>query len=259
MAFVPVARRTVHQRPLVVEPDIGTVHTQVEQIVQVFAAKNPRVKAQTAIRFAMQRQAATAYMVGARKARAGHGLADPIIERATLLPKMVVPTVLALRIVSAFIVEVEARFSKDRNALLGELAQAVHGLFQKCLVFDSFIVVDKHHRIESQHLGNNQTEVANGGIACKANSLLLTTEAQLIQALLNNLSFSAPNHQRVHLGELVGNVLNLLGGFVFHATLGGNQNNYLAQTAHLLQRIQAPAQRALFVQGRRMVVQVGRL
>ena len=58
---------------------------------------------------------------------------------------MVVPTVLALRVVGAFIVEVEARFGKDGNALLGELAQAVHGLFKKCLVFDGFIVVDEHH------------------------------------------------------------------------------------------------------------------
>ena len=85
---MPVARRTVRQRPLVVKPDVGTVHAQVEQIVQVFAAKDPRVEAQTAIRFAMQSQAATAYMVGAREARAGHGLADPIVERAALLPKM---------------------------------------------------------------------------------------------------------------------------------------------------------------------------
>lgn len=138
MAFMPVARGAVRQRPLVVEPDIGTVHTQVKQVVQVFTAKDPRVEAQTAIRFAMQRQAAAAYMIGTRKARAGHGLADPIVERAALLPKMVVPTILALRVVGAFIVEVEARFGKDRNALLGELAQAVHGLFKKCLVLRWF-------------------------------------------------------------------------------------------------------------------------
>ena len=172
---------------------------------------------------------------------------------------MVVPTVLALRVVGTFIVEVEARFGQDGNALLGELAQPVHGLFQKCLVFDGLIVIDKHHRIESQHLGNNQTKVANGRIARKADGLLLAAETQLVQTLLNDLSFSAPNYQRVHLGELVGNVLNLLGGFVFHATFGSNQNDHLAQTAHLLQRAQTPAQRALFVQRRRVVVQVGRL
>ena len=128
-----------------------------------------------------------------------------------------------------------------------------------CSLLPRFYVIDEHHRIESQHLGNNQTKVADGRIARKADGLLLAAETQLVQTLLNDLSFSAPNYQRVHLGELVGNVLNLLGGFVFHATFGSNQNDYLAQTAHLLQRVQTPAQRALFVQRRRVVVQVGRL
>ena len=84
------------QTPFVVEPDVGTVHTQVKHVVQVLTARNPRVERQALERLLVKREAPAAHVVRARKARRIHGPLDPFVERASLLPEAVVPLVLAL-------------------------------------------------------------------------------------------------------------------------------------------------------------------
>ena len=122
------ARGQVTQDPLVVEPDIRAIHAQVKHVVQVLAAGDPRVEGEAPERLLVDGQAAAAHMVRARQARAAHGLGDPLVKSAALLPEAVVPLVLPFREVGVLVVQIVPRLRHDGHALARELPEAVHGL-----------------------------------------------------------------------------------------------------------------------------------
>lgn len=162
------ARGQVTQHPLVVEPDIRAVHAQVEHVVQILAAGDPRVKGEAPERLLVDGQAAAAHMVRARQARAAHGLGDPLVEGAALLPEAVVPLVLPFREVGVLVVQIVPRLRHDGHALARELPEAVHGLFQEFRVVDHLVVVQEHHGVEAEHVGHEQAQIADGAVALKA-------------------------------------------------------------------------------------------
>ena len=242
------------QAPLVVEPDVGAVHTQVEHVVEVLAARDPRVERQALERLFVQRQTAAAHVVAARQARAAHGFRDHLVEGLALLPEMVVPLVLALRQVRPFRVEVEARLGQDGNALLRELAQAVHGLLQKVGVVDDLVVVQEHDRVEPEHVGQHQAEVAHRAVPRQADLLLQLAQAQLLHALLDERELRRSHNQRVQRGVAGDDPLDLLDRLHLDGRLAHHEHENLPKTPHLLKRRQQTGQLARLRDGRRVVV-----
>ena len=193
-------------------------------------------------------------MVRSGKTRAAHGLRDPFVEGLSLLPEMVVPLVLALRQVGAFGIEVEAGLGQDGNALLRELAQAVHGLLQEVGVIHHFVVVEEHHRVEAQHVGHHQTQVAHRTVAGQADLLLQLAQTQLLHALLDKCQLGSADDHGVQRGKARDNALNLLGRLVLDRRLADHEHDDLAGAAHLLQRRKQTRELAGLRDGSRVIV-----
>ena len=114
------------QHPLVVEPDIRAIHAQIEHVVQVLAAGDPRVEGEAPERLLVNGQATAAHMVRARQARAAHGLGDPLVEGAALLPEAVVPLVLPFREVGCLLYTSAAKPTEPSSGCMSaETAWAV--------------------------------------------------------------------------------------------------------------------------------------
>ena len=219
------------QAPLVVQPDVRSVHAQVQHVVQVLAAGDPRVERQALERLLVQRQAAAAHVVRTRQARAAHGLRHHLVERLALLPEVVVPLVLALREIRALGVEVEARLGQDGDALLRELAQAVHGLLQEVGVVHHLVVVQEHHGIEAERVRHHEPQVADGAVAGQADLLLQLAQPQLLHALLDERELGRTHHGHVERGVLRHLRLHLLGRLVLDGRLAHHQHHDLPDAA----------------------------
>ena len=167
---------------------------------------------------------------------------------------MVVPLVLALRQVRAFGVEIETGFGQDGNALLRELAQAVHGFLQEVGVVHHFVVVEEHHGVKAQHIGHHQAEVAHGAVSGQADFLLQLAQAQLLHALLNERQLGRANHHGVEGGVARNHPLDLFGSLILDRRLAHHQHDDLTDAAHLLQRRQQARKLAGLRNGGRVIV-----
>ena len=68
---------------------------------------------------------------------------------------MVVPAVLTLGIIRAFIVEVEARLCQNRNSFFSKFSKAIHSLFKELFVVNNFIVIKKNYGIKTKNRSNH--------------------------------------------------------------------------------------------------------
>ncbi len=247
-------RRQVAQVPLVVEPHVGAVHAQVQQVVQVLAARDPRVERRAHERRLVDGEAAAAHVVAARKPRPLHGVRDPGVERLALLPEMVVPLVLALGEERPFGVEVVARLGEDGDALLGELAQPVHRLLEELGIVHHLVVVEEHHGIEAQRVGYRQPEVPDGAVAGEADLPAELAHAQLLEALLQDGLLGSAHHRDGQLREARRRLLDLIGRLRLDGRLADDQQDDLADALGSHEGLQKARQLALLRQGRHVVV-----
>ena len=167
---------------------------------------------------------------------------------------MVVPPVLAFRQVRSVGIEVVAGLGQDRDALFGEFSQPVHGALQEVGVVHHFVVVQEHHRVEAERVRDQQPQVANGSVPGQAHFLCQLAQTQLLHALLDEGQLRRAHHHDVESGELGHRGLHFFRRLVLDGGLAGNQHDYLADAAHLLQRVEAPAELSRLRYGRHVVI-----
>ena len=193
-------------------------------------------------------------MVRARQARAAHGLGDPLVEGAALLPEAVVPLVLPFREVGVLVVQIVPRLRHDGHALARELPEAVHGLFQEFRVVDHLVVVQEHHGVEAEHVGHEQAQIADGAVALKADLFGEALDVLLGHALLDKRQLRRADDERRHVRVAIGDGLHLLCRLHFQRHIGGHEDDHESQALHLRQRFQAAAELTLLVGGGGVVV-----
>ncbi len=246
--------RKMTQLPFVVEPDIGSIHAQIQHVVQILAARDPWVERQPAIGLLMDGEAATADMVAARQARARHGLPDPVIERTALLPEAVVPTVLPFGIVGALVIDVVARLGKDGNALLRELAQPVDRLAHERRVIQHLVIIQEDDGFEAQRVRYDQAQIANSAISAQPDLLVHIRDAQLLHPLTDQVELHIADDQRGQLRMRGGDAPDLRGSFSLYPAICCHQYDDEPEMLHPFKGGQASIELAIIIDIRRVIV-----
>ena len=229
--------------PRVVEPDIAAVHAQIEHVIQIFPAGDPRVERHATKCLTMKRQTTTAHMVRARQARALHGFGNPLVECGGLVPIAVVPFRGSAREIFAFFVQIKARLRKNRHAASRKLAQAIHRLFQKRGIVNHHIIVDEYHRIEIECARKKKPQVAHCAIACKTH-FVAQSNVELLHALAHKCHLGSAHHGDIQIGKLLGNGANFARGLILDSGFGNHEHNDMPKPAHAPKRFEAAGQLA---------------
>ena len=134
--------------PLVVEPHVQTIGTQVDKVVGVFTARNPCVEGNACECLGMNGETATAHRVAARNSGASQRLGHPLVEFEALGPMAVVEVhTTAIGESGVAMVEEVARLGNDRRSHARLRTQTIHSLCQELGVKDNFVIIDKHRDV----------------------------------------------------------------------------------------------------------------
>ena len=242
------------QAPFVVEPDIGTVHAQVEQVIQILASGNPGVEAQALEGLLVQGKAPAAHMVRTGEPGAGKGLVDPLVERASLIPIAVVPLILAEGMAVPFGIQVVSALREDGNAPARQLAQAVHALLQKGSVIDNLVVIDEHDAVETQDICKDEPQVADGGITGQPDLEFQPPEPELLEAAPDDVEFPRSHHHDAEQGETRGDFPHLFRRLLLDPPLCRDQHGNGTDATDPIERFQATGKLPFAHQRGRMVV-----
>ena len=190
----------------------------------------------------MDGRQAAAQRVGARQARALHGLRDVRVEKLVLLPSDVVPVALGRREERPLGIEEHAGFDKDGHAALGLAAQAVARALEEVLVLDDLVVIDEHDGVVAKDGGERQARVADSAVAVQRDALGELAQPQIGKAAMDDLDLAVADGDDVELGVRSRQRAHPRGRGGLGAGLGCHQQRDAADSAHLAQRLKAARQ-----------------
>ena len=201
--------RQVAHAPRAVKPHVVAVHAQVEQVVQVLAARDGGVEAHLAEHAGAHAEAAAAHVVGAADARAAQRAVHPLVELQAFGPPAVLPPrARDGRVRGVVHVEVAAALRGDLQALARGEPHAVHGVNQEVLVQGNLVVVQEDHHVVVEHGRDGQPHVADGAVAAKRNGIALEPRHGPVDGRAYELGLRRAYDQRVQPGVLAADAID---------------------------------------------------
>ena len=202
-------RRHVLDAPVPVEPDVDSVHAQVEEVVEVLAAGDLGVEGDARVGVGRHGEAAAAQDVGPADTRTAQGVAHPLVELGAFGPETVAPARLALpRVGGALAVEEVARLGEDGQALAVGVAEAVDRLDQEVLVLHHLVVVQKDDHVVAEGGRHGKSHVADGTVPPQGQGLLLQVGRDVLDGAADRVGLGVADDHHAQVGVLAADALH---------------------------------------------------
>ena len=246
--------RHVAQEKLIVEPHRHPVHAQIQQVVEVFAACNPRVEGHRAIGVGVQGHAAAARGLSHRKPRPCDNTLDIGVEILIFVPHEVVPGAFLRRLVVVGLIEEKPGLRRDNRAIGRGHGDAVDGAREEVLRGHHLVVVDEDDGVVPVDGGDEQPQVAHRAVSGQRGRRREGAHAQLLHAAMHVAQLGLSDDGGVELREIRGDGAHLVGGLGLDASPCHHEQDNAPHTRDLLQALQTARQLARLVDGGHVVV-----
>ena len=134
-------------------------------------------------------------------------------------------------------------------------AETVHRGLEEVGLRHDLVVVDEDDRLVAEHRRGHEADVAHRAVALEGDAVDHVGELELLETPVQAAELGGTEHERVDVGEVVDDLADLVLGTVLDGLVGRrDDDDHAAEALDLLQRAQAVRQRAVGVDGCRVIV-----